>query len=40
MSCKEHNRDNVLMTVIKCNEDNTVLLCKVTIRARGPDLAA
>ena len=29
MDCKEHNRENALMKVIKCNEDNTVLLCKV-----------
>jgi len=38
MGCKEHNRENALTKVIKCNEDNTVLLCKVTIRASGPDL--
>jgi len=38
MVCKEHNREHALMKVIKCNEDNTVLLCKVTIRASGPDL--
>ena len=40
MGCKEHNRENVLMKVIECNEDNTGLLCKVTLRASGPDLAA
>jgi len=37
MGCKEHN--NALMKVIKCSEENIVLLCKVTINARGPDLA-
>ena len=35
MGCKEHNRENALMRVIKCNEENMVLFCKVTIRATG-----
>jgi hypothetical protein len=34
-----YNRENAIMTIIECNEDNRVLLCKVTIGGSGPEQA-